>query len=148
MQIRLNHLLITFKYSNNTQQPTLIVAHISTVVYATPNCYVILFSSFPIGAFQWLITSSFTLSFNLNQLFLQQLRFTSLAVYPNTPCQLPCGKKPERPEKTHDFRQSRILHIESNSRACVNDGKFFRHALNQETNRMEYFLLISCVQLF
>ncbi len=27
-------------------------------------------------------------------------------VYPYTPCQLPCGRKPECPEKTHDFRQS------------------------------------------
>ncbi len=26
-------------------------------------------------------------------------------VYPNPPRQLPCGRKPECPEKTHDFRQ-------------------------------------------
>ncbi len=70
-------------------------------------CYVMLFSSLPIGAFQWPITSSITLTFNLNQLFLQQLRFYfPICVYPNPPCQLPCGRKPECPEKTHGFRQS------------------------------------------
>ena len=26
-------------------------------------------------------------------------------VYPNPPCQLPSGRKPECPEKTHDFRR-------------------------------------------
>ena len=41
----------------------------------------VLFSSLPIGAFQWPITSSVTLTFNLNYLFLQQLRFTSVAVF-------------------------------------------------------------------
>ena len=29
-----------------------------------------------------------------------------ICVYPNPPCQLPCGRKPERPEKTQEFRQS------------------------------------------
>ena len=29
-----------------------------------------------------------------------------LTIYPNPPCQLPCGRKPENPEKTHDFQQS------------------------------------------
>ena len=34
-------------------------------------------------------------------------------VYPNPPCQLPCGRKPECPEKTHDFRQSvdKLFHM-------------------------------------
>ena len=36
--------------------------------------------------------------------FLLSLFF--LTIYPNPPCQLPCGRKPENPEKTHDFRQS------------------------------------------
>ena len=54
-------------------------------------CYM-LFSSLPIGAFQWPITSSVTLTFNLNQLFLQQLRFTSLAVFILThPVNFPVG---------------------------------------------------------
>ena len=29
-----------------------------------------------------------------------------ICVYPNPPCQLPCGRTPVHPEKTHDFRQS------------------------------------------
>ncbi len=34
-------------------------------------------------------------------------------VYPNPPCQLPCVRKPECPEKTHDFRQSvdKLFHM-------------------------------------
>ena len=52
-----------------------------------------LFSSLPIGAFQWPITSSVTLTFfNLNELFLQQLRFTSLSVFILThPVNFPVG---------------------------------------------------------
>ena len=39
--------------------------------------------------------------------FLQQLGFClPIRVYPSPPCQLPCGRKPECPEKTHEFQQS------------------------------------------
>ena len=52
----------------------------------------VLFSSLPIEVFQWPITSSVTLTFNLTQLFLQQLRFTSLAVFiPTHPVNFPVG---------------------------------------------------------
>ncbi len=71
-------------------------------------CYIVLFSSFPIGAFQWPIASGNTLTFKLNLLFLQ-LRLGSyfpICVYPNPPCQLPYGRKAECPEEAHDFRQS------------------------------------------
>jgi hypothetical protein len=44
----------------------------------------------------------------IEYLSLQQLRyFFPNYVYPNPPFQfLPCGRKPEHPEKTDDFRQS------------------------------------------
>jgi hypothetical protein len=35
---------------------------------------------------------------------LQQLRYYFLTVF--IPVNFPCGRKPEHPEKTHDFRQS------------------------------------------
>ena len=35
--------------------------------------------------------------------FMRQLRFSfPVCVYPNPAYQFPCGRKPERPEKTHD----------------------------------------------
>ena len=36
--------------------------------------------------------------------------FTTIEIY-FPPCQLPCGRKPERPEKTHDFRQTDSFHM-------------------------------------
>ena len=43
----------------------------------------------------------------LTNLYLQFfLSLFFLTIYPNPPCQLPCGRKPENPEKTHDFQQS------------------------------------------
>ena len=74
------------------------------------NCYVMLYySAHSLGAFEWPITSSILrllLTYKL-AIFTTIGIFTFLiCVYPNPPCQLPCGKKPERPEKTHDFRQS------------------------------------------
>ena len=60
----------------------------------------VLFSSLPIGAFEWPITSSVTLIFNLN--FAAIGIYFSSCVYPNPPCQLPCERKPECPEKTHE----------------------------------------------
>ena len=57
---------------------------------------------------QYLVPSTLT-----NQLSYLRLQFFIIiifqllsTIYPNPPCQLPCGRKPENPEKTHDFRQS------------------------------------------
>ena len=94
-----------------------IVCHqINSVVYVT---LYMLFSSLPIGAFQWPITPTITLTFNLNQLFLQQWRFCfPICVYPNPPCQPPRarGRKPERPEKPTTF--GRVL-TNSFSHECM-----------------------------
>jgi hypothetical protein len=47
---------------------------------------------------------------SLDYSYLQQLWYYLIYfpnyVYPNPPVNIPCGRKPERPEKTHDFRQS------------------------------------------
>ncbi len=50
----------------------------------------VLFSSLPIGAFQWPITSSVELTFNLSLLFLQQLRFLAVFVLTH-PVNFPVG---------------------------------------------------------
>ncbi len=64
-----------------------------------------LFSSLPIGPFQWPITSSITLTFNLNWLvFLQQLRFTSLSVFIQThPVNFPVGGNQSAQTETPTF---------------------------------------------
>ena len=49
------------------------------------------------------------------------LSLFSLAIYPNPPCQLPCGRKPENPEKTHDFRQS-VDQLFPRVIKCLNTG--------------------------
>ena len=53
---------------------------------------------------QYLVPSTLTNQLFTLAVFLLSLFF--LTIYPNPPCQLPCGRKPENPEKTHDFRQS------------------------------------------
>ena len=47
-----------------------------------------------------------TLTNQPSYLRLQFLLLFFLTIFPNPPCQLPCGRKPENPEKTHDFWQS------------------------------------------
>ena len=45
---------------------------------------------------------------SLTNLYLQFVSFYHYLsfIYPNPPCQLPCRRKLENPEKTHDFQQS------------------------------------------
>ena len=42
----------------------------------------------------------------INYLYLQFSLIIFLTVNPNHPVIFPCGRKPENPEKTHDFRQN------------------------------------------
>ena len=42
----------------------------------------------------------------LNYLYLQFFLIIFLTINPNHPVNFPCGRKPENPEKTHDFWQS------------------------------------------
>jgi hypothetical protein len=73
----------------------------------------LLFSSLPIGSCQWplhLIALIYIIYLALSILSLQQFDITFLTMFILThPVNIPCGRKPERPEKTHDFRKS-IFH--------------------------------------
>ena len=59
----------------------------------------------------------------LTNLYLQFLFLSlfSLIIYPNPPCQLPCRRKPENPEKTHDFQQS-VDQLLPHMIKCLNTG--------------------------
>ena len=72
---------------------------------------VYLFSSLPLlGLFSGRLHQVHKLGIILNVLSIFLHSFSSLfflTIYPNPPCQVfSCGRKPENPEKTHDFRQS------------------------------------------
>ena len=71
----------------------------------------LLFSSLPIGAFQWPITSSISLMLlSLDYLSLQQLRcYVPNSVYPNPPCQFSLWEETGVPEENPRLSAERWL---------------------------------------
>ena len=72
-------------------------------------CYVMLCYSAhsPLGLFSGRLHQVYILRLLKLAIFTTiEILLPYICIYPNPPCLLPCGRKPERPEKTHDFRRS------------------------------------------
>ena len=77
---------------------------------------------------QYIVPSTLT-----NQLSYLRLQFFIIiifqllsTIYPNPPCQLPCGRKPENPEKTHDFRRVTVDELFPRVIKCPNTQSLWR----------------------
>ena len=97
------------QHSSTFQQSQLPVMAVGTagITHELDSLMNVIQLTLSIGAFQWPLTQyyAYLLKPKLAIFTTTEIYFPT-CVYPNPPCQLPYGRKPEHPERTHDFRQS------------------------------------------